>query len=80
MVAMARAMMMDPKVLLLDEPSAACPPLLTDEAFVAVRAVNKTGVTVIMVEQNARRCRSVTAPACLIRGATPIPGYRACAC
>ncbi|HPE11784.1 MAG: ABC transporter ATP-binding protein [Actinobacteria bacterium] len=59
MVAMARAMMMDPKVLLLDEPSAGLSPSLTDEAFVAVRAVNKTGVTVIMVEQNARRCLQI---------------------
>ena len=51
--------MMEPKVLLLDEPSAGLSPALTDEAFVRVKDINKTGVTVIMVEQNARRCLQI---------------------
>jgi ABC-type branched-subunit amino acid transport system ATPase component len=55
MVAMSRALMMDPSVLLLDEPSAGLSPVLQDEVFVRVREINKTGVTVIIVEQNARR-------------------------
>jgi ABC-type branched-subunit amino acid transport system ATPase component len=59
MVAMGRALMMDPKVLLLDEPSAGLSPALQDEVFVRVREINKTGVTVIMVEQNARRCLQI---------------------
>ena len=59
MVAMGRALMMQPSVLLLDEPSAGLSPALTDEAFVRVREINKTGVTVIMVEQNARRCLQI---------------------
>ena len=59
MVAMGRALMMDPSVLLLDEPSAGLSPVLTDEAFVRVREINKTGVTVIMVEQNAARCLQI---------------------
>lgn len=59
MVAMSRALMMDPKVLLLDEPSAGLSPALQDEVFVRVREINKTGVTVIMVEQNARRCLQI---------------------
>jgi branched-chain amino acid transport system ATP-binding protein len=46
-------------VLLLDEPSAGLSPVLTDEVFVRVREINKTGVTVIMVEQNARRCLQI---------------------
>ena len=59
MVAMGRALMMDPSVLLLDEPSAGLSPALTDEVFVRVREINATGVTVIMVEQNARRCLQI---------------------
>lgn len=59
MVAMGRALMMDPKVLLLDEPSAGLSPALQDEVFVRVREINQTGVTVIMVEQNARRCLQI---------------------
>lgn len=59
MVAMGRALMMAPSVLLLDEPSAGLSPALQDEVFVRVREINKTGVTVIMVEQNARRCLQI---------------------
>ena len=59
MVAMGRALMMDPSVLLLDEPSAGLSPALTDEAFVRVKENNATGVTVIMVEQNAARCLQI---------------------
>jgi ABC-type branched-subunit amino acid transport system ATPase component len=59
MVAMGRALMMSPSVLLLDEPSAGLSPALTDEVFVRVKEINKTGVTVIMVEQNARRCLQI---------------------
>ena len=56
MVAMARALMMKPSVLLLDEPSAGLSPMLQDETFIRVRQVNKAGVSVVIVEQNARRC------------------------
>lgn len=59
MVAMGRALMMEPSVLLLDEPSAGLSPVLQDEVFVQTRAINKTGVSVIMVEQNARRCLQI---------------------
>ena len=59
MVAMGRALMMEPKVLLLDEPSAGLSPLLQDEVFARVAAINGTGVTIIMVEQNARRCLEI---------------------
>ena len=59
MVAMSRALMMSPSVLLLDEPSAGLSPARQDEAFVRVSEINKAGVTTIMVEQNARRCLQI---------------------
>ena len=54
MVAMARALMPEPSVLLLDEPSAGLAPLLVDAMFEQIRAINREGITVLMVEQNAR--------------------------
>jgi branched-chain amino acid transport system ATP-binding protein len=59
MVAMGRALMMEPSVLLLDEPSAGLSPMLQDEVFVRIKKINAAGVSVIMVEQNARRCLQV---------------------
>ncbi|HEY9499062.1 MAG TPA: ABC transporter ATP-binding protein [Terrimesophilobacter sp.] len=59
MVAMSRALMMEPHVLLLDEPSAGLSPVRQDEAFIRVSEINKAGVTTIMVEQNARRCLQI---------------------
>ncbi len=59
MVAMARALMPEPSVLLLDEPSAGLSPVRQDEAFLRTRRINKTGVSVIIVEQNARRALQI---------------------
>jgi branched-chain amino acid transport system ATP-binding protein len=59
MVAMGRALMMEPSVLLLDEPSAGLSPALQDEVFLRCRKINETGVSVVMVEQNARRCLQI---------------------
>lgn len=59
MVAMSRALMMGPHVLLLDEPSAGLSPVKQDEAFLRVKEINRAGVTTIMVEQNARRCLQI---------------------
>ena len=55
MVAMARALMPDPKILLLDEPSAGLAPAFVEAIFEKVEEVNRDGVTIVMVEQNARR-------------------------
>ena len=54
MVAMGRALMVDPQVLLLDEPSAGLSPKLVDMIFEKIKDINKTGVSMIIVEQNAR--------------------------
>jgi branched-chain amino acid transport system ATP-binding protein len=59
MVAMGRALMMDPSVLLLDEPSAGLSPVMQDEVFVQTRRINRAGVSVVMVEQNAARCLQI---------------------
>ena len=59
MVAMGRALMLEPKILLLDEPSAGLSPALQDEVFVQCRTINASGVAILMVEQNARRCLQV---------------------
>ncbi|MFF5842599.1 ABC transporter ATP-binding protein [Streptomyces massasporeus] len=56
MLAMARALMMEPQLLLLDEPSAGLSPLHQDHVFDRCRMINSAGVAVLMVEQNARRC------------------------
>ena len=55
MLAMARALMAEPTVLLLDEPSAGLAPKVVEEVFETVRDVNETGITIVMIEQNARR-------------------------
>jgi len=59
MLAMARALMMHPSVLLLDEPSAGLSPVMQDDVFDRIASVNETGVSVLMVEQNARRCLEI---------------------
>jgi branched-chain amino acid transport system ATP-binding protein len=59
MLAMGRALMMELKVLLLDEPSAGLSPTLQDQVFIRARQINRAGVSIIMVEQNARRCLQI---------------------
>lgn len=59
MVAMSRALMMEPSVLLLDEPSAGLSPVRQDETFINVAAINRAGVSIMIVEQNARRALQI---------------------
>ncbi len=59
MLAMARALMSRPKVLLLDEPSMGLSPIMVDKIFEVVRDVHAQGVTVVLVEQNARRALQI---------------------
>jgi branched-chain amino acid transport system ATP-binding protein len=60
MVAMARALMPDPQLLLLDEPSAGLAPAFVDAIFEKVQEVNRAGVTIVMVEQNAKRALAMS--------------------
>jgi neutral amino acid transport system ATP-binding protein len=60
MVAMAKALMTDPQVLLLDEPSAGLAPAFVDAIFEKTQEVNQEGVTIVMVEQNARRALAMS--------------------
>jgi branched-chain amino acid transport system ATP-binding protein len=59
MLAVGRALMMDPSVLLLDEPSASLSPGNQDEVFDRIRQVKAAGVSVVLAEQNARRCLQI---------------------
>ena len=54
MVAMGRALMLDPEVLLLDEPSAGLAPLVVADIFEKIKEINAAGVSIVIVEQNAR--------------------------
>jgi neutral amino acid transport system ATP-binding protein len=60
MAAMARALMPDPEVLLLDEPSAGLAPAFVDAIFAKVEEINRIGVTIVMVEQNAKRALAMS--------------------
>jgi branched-chain amino acid transport system ATP-binding protein len=59
MLAIGRALMAQPKLLMLDEPSMGLAPLLVEQIFDIVRELSETGVTVLLVEQNARMALSI---------------------
>jgi neutral amino acid transport system ATP-binding protein len=60
MVAMARALMPDPQVMLLDEPSAGLAPAFVDAIFEQIQQIRAAGVTIVVVEQNARRALAMS--------------------
>jgi ABC-type branched-subunit amino acid transport system ATPase component len=60
MLAMARALMADPQVLLIDEPSAGLAPAFVEAIFAKIEEINRAGVTLVMVEQNARRALNMS--------------------
>jgi branched-chain amino acid transport system ATP-binding protein len=59
MLAMARALMARPKLLMLDEPSMGLAPLMVEKIFSIVQEIHRQGVTILMVEQNARKALEV---------------------
>lgn len=60
MVAMGRALMLEPKLLILDEPTAGLSPLFMDQVFAQVREINALGIGILMVEQNAKQALAVS--------------------
>ena len=60
LLAMGRALMPDPQVLLLDEPSAGLAPAFVEAIFAKIEEINQAGVTLVMVEQNARRALAMS--------------------
>ena len=59
MVAFGRALMTEPSVLLLDEPSAGLSPIVQDQVFGKIKEIATSGVSVVLVEQNARHCLGI---------------------
>ena len=66
MVAIGRALMARPRLLLLDEPSLGLAPLITDEIFDIIHQLARAGTTILLVEQNAARALTASAPAYLL--------------
>ena len=60
MVEMAIAMMLKPKVMLIDEPTIGLAPLIVDEVFAVIQEINQSGTTIVLVEQNAKRALEVS--------------------
>ncbi|MBM6803196.1 ABC transporter ATP-binding protein [Mediterraneibacter glycyrrhizinilyticus] len=59
MLAMGRALMSNPKIILMDEPSMGLSPILVNEIFDIIRAVSESGTTVLLVEQNAKKALAI---------------------
>jgi branched-chain amino acid transport system ATP-binding protein len=72
MLAIGRALMASPKLLLLDEPSMGLAPILVDEIFSIIRTINKAGTTVLLVEQNAFKALGLATRAYILENGTVV--------
>ena len=66
MLAIARGLMSDPKVIMLDEPSLGLAPLIVNDIFAIIQQINREGVSVLLVEQNARKALNIADRACVL--------------
>ena len=66
MLAIARGLMSDPKIILFDEPSLGLAPLIVNDVMSNIKKINESGVTVMLVEQNARKALSIATRASVI--------------
>ena len=68
MLAIGRALMASPKVLLMDEPSMGLAPILVEQVFKTIREINEQGTTIFLVEQNAKMALSIAHRGYILRG------------
>ena len=66
MLAIARGLMSDPKIIMLDEPSLGLAPLIVNDIFSIIQQINREGVSILLVEQNARKALNVADRACVL--------------
>ncbi len=70
MLAMGRALMSHPKLIVMDEPSMGLSPIYVNEIFDIIQSINKDGTTVLLVEQNAKKALSIANRACVLETGT----------
>ncbi len=66
MLAIARGLMSRPRIMLLDEPSLGLAPLIVNQIFELIREIRESGITIFLVEQNARKALSIADKACVL--------------
>ncbi len=66
MLAIGRALMLSPRLLMMDEPSLGLAPILVDMVFEKIRAISRAGMTMLLVEQNAAACLTTTVEGCVL--------------
>lgn len=77
MLAIGRAMMLRPRLLILDEPSLGLAPILVENVFEKIREIRQKGITMLLVEQNAAVCLATTQEGCVLeQGRIVVRGTR----